>query len=132
RSGIEARVQVPDLAGADLDAIVVKFLAETKARRVSLVEPDRHDRAPPPHHADRVAERRRIGAALEHDRYSLRAEVVLELRRNVSIGADRLESDGTGDLQARGQPIDRVDGRRSGRFRRLPDQETHRGATDNA
>src|SRR5213080_1249017 len=49
RSGIEARVQIPDLAGADLDAIVVKLLAETKARRVSLVEPDRHDRAPPPH-----------------------------------------------------------------------------------
>ena len=95
-------MQVPDLAGADLDAIVVKLLAETKPRRVSLVEPDRHDRTPPPHHADRVAERRGIAAALERDRYSLRAEVALELRRNVSIGADRLESDGTGDLQARG------------------------------
>src|SRR5205814_3892646 len=104
---------------------------ETKPRRVSLVEPDRHDRAPPPHHADRVAERRRIAAALERDRYSLRAEVVLELRRNVSIGADRLESDGTGDLQVRGQPIDRVDGRRCGRFRHLPDQETDRAATEN-
>src|SRR5438477_10416252 len=98
-------MQVPDLAGADLDAIVVKLLAETKPRRVSLVEPDRHDRAPPPHHADRVAERRRIAAALERDRYGLRAEVVLEPRGNVSIGADRLESDGTGDLQARGQSV---------------------------
>src|SRR5205814_10536056 len=103
---------------------------ETKPRRVSLVEPDRHDRAPPPHHADRVAERRRIAAALERDRYSLRAEVALELRRNVSIGADRLESDGTGDLQARGQPIDGVDGRRARRFLHLPDHDTDRAATE--
>ena len=98
---------------------------------MSLVEPDRHDGAPPPHHAYGISERRRTAGALERHGHSLRTELVLQPGRNVSIRTQRLESDRTRDVQARGQPIDRVDDRRSRRFRHLPDEKTDRAATEN-
>src|SRR5207237_2059526 len=127
---VEARMWIADLARTDLDAVVVELLAEAKARRVTLVEADRDDCAPPTHHADGLAERGRAAGALERDSDGLCSEVLLQSRCNVALGADRLDPDGTPDLQARGQAIDGVHGRRAGRLRDLRDQKADRAAAE--
>ena len=86
-------MEIADLARADLDAVVVKLLAETEPRCVALVEPDRDDGAAPPHDAHRVPERRGAAGALEGDRDGLGTEIALQPRPNISSGGERLESD---------------------------------------
>src|SRR5438477_11143719 len=55
--GVEARMEIADLARADLDAVVGKLRAETESSSVALVEPDPDDGGAPP-----------LGAAAVHGR----------------------------------------------------------------
>ncbi len=64
---IPARIQVPDLAGADLDAVVMEVVAEVQVVRLLLIETDRDDGSAPADDAHGLVTGARAARALERD-----------------------------------------------------------------
>src|SRR5436190_1936907 len=127
------RVDVADLRGADLDAVVVELVSEEEARRLTLVKAHRDHTATPAHRADGLLERARRPAALERDGDAFGPEPQLELARNIdAVGREqRVEATRLRDFETRCEAIDDVDRRRPGCGRELRDDEPDGACTEN-
>ena len=70
-------MEVPDLAGPDLDAVVMELVPQGQASGVALIEADGDDGPAPAHDADRFVERACVPRAFERHRHGFAPQLTL-------------------------------------------------------